>query len=145
MATAEIFKIVNMIAMLCWVLLIVAPRWVVTRRVVISGAVVLLFSALYLGYFISTSSDFNPDSFSTLENVMELFTNPESVLMGWLHYLAFDLFVGAWIVSNAQQHGISHWAIIPCLLLTFMLGPVGCLLYFIVRAIFMKGKMVNNF
>lgn len=145
METAAIFKMVNLIALLSWGLLIIAPRWVATRRVVISGAITLLFSALYLAYFIGSNGDFNTESFSTLENVMELFTKPEAVLIGWLHYLAFDLFVGTWIVSNAQQHGISHWAIIPCLLLTFMLGPVGCLLYFIVRAIFMKGKMVNNF
>lgn len=53
--------------------------------------------------------------------------------VGLVHYLAFDLFIGSWQVRDAQAHGISHWFVIPCLILTFMLGPTGLLLYFVIR------------
>ena len=65
--------------------------------------------------------------------VMRLFTNQWVVLAGWIHYLAFDLFVGGWEVRDSQARGISHWFVIPCLILTFLLGPIGFLLYHIVR------------
>ena len=66
---------------------------------------------------------------------MKLFRNEWLVLAGWIHYLAFDLFVGAWEVRDSQDRGISHFLVIPCLLLTFFLGPIGLLLYFTVRSI----------
>jgi len=56
------------------------------------------------------------------------------VLAGWVHYLAFDLFIGCWIVLDAQERHIKHLLLVPCLGLTFMFGPVGLLLYFILRA-----------
>jgi len=57
------------------------------------------------------------------------------MLAGWVHYLAFDLFVGNWQVRDAQAHGIPHWAIAPSLILTFLFGPAGLLLYFAVRTL----------
>ncbi len=57
------------------------------------------------------------------------------LLAGWLHYLAFDLFVGAWEVRDASTHGVPHVLVVPCLLLTFLLGPIGLLAYHAVRLI----------
>jgi len=71
--------------------------------------------------------------FFTLAGVQQLFANPWAALAGWLHYLAFDLFIGSWEVRNARRVGIPHWQVIPCLFLTFMLGPVGLLVYFVLR------------
>ena len=62
-----------------------------------------------------------------------LFANPFALLAGWVHYLAFDLFIGAWEVRDAQQHQVPHLAVVPCLLLTFLFGPAGLLLYFVLR------------
>ena len=56
-----------------------------------------------------------------------------SCSLGWVHYLAFDLFVGSWQVRDAQERGIPHLAVVPSLILTFLFGPVGLLLYFIIR------------
>ena len=61
------------------------------------------------------------------------FSVPETVLVGWVHYLAFDLFVGAWEVRDAQRRSISHLYVVPCLLFTLMLGPVGLLAYLTLR------------
>jgi hypothetical protein len=65
--------------------------------------------------------------------VQALFTHPHIALAGWLHYLAFDLFLGAWEVRTARTDGIPHWAVIPCLILTFLFGPAGLLAFAILR------------
>ena len=64
-----------------------------------------------------------------------LFSNPWALLAGWVHYLAFDLFVGSWEVRDSQARGIPHWLVLPCLFLTFMFGPAGWLLYMAVRVV----------
>ena len=73
--------------------------------------------------------------FSSLESVMELFTAEDAVLAGWVHYLAFDLLVGMWIIDQNKDIGLSHFLVVPCLLGAFMLGPVGFLLFMIMKAI----------
>ena len=138
MKAEQIFSIVNLIAMISWILLAVAPRWVFTKKVVLSGAIPLLLSVAYLilifAFFGSSEGGFN-----SLAGVMKLFTYEWMVLAGWIHYLAFDLFVGVWEVKDAQAKNISHWFVIPCLFLTFMLGPIGFLLYSILRLFLAKG------
>jgi len=76
-----------------------------------------------------------PGGFSTLAGVGTLFSNPWLLLAGWMHYLAFDLLVGSWELEDAAERGIPHWIVVPCLLLTFLFGPAGWLLYRIVRSI----------
>ena len=71
--------------------------------------------------------------FGSLREVGMLFANPFALLAGWVHYLAFDLFIGAWEVRDAQKHQVPHLAVVPCLLLTFLFGPAGLLLYFVLR------------
>jgi hypothetical protein len=71
--------------------------------------------------------------FGSLAEVTRLFANPAMLLAGWLHYLAFDLFLGAWEVRDAQRHGVPHLLVVPCLLLTFLLGPIGLLSYMVIR------------
>jgi hypothetical protein len=54
-------------------------------------------------------------------------------MAGWIHYLLFDLFVGAWEVRDAVRRDVPHWLVVPCLILTLILGPIGLLLYVVVR------------
>lgn len=75
------------------------------------------------------------ESFSTLANVKALFQNDNAVAMGWIHYLAFDLFVGAYIVRKSQALQISRWLYTIPLPFTFMFGPVGYLLFFIIKTV----------
>lgn len=137
MKAEQIFSIANLIAMLGWIILAVAPRWIVTRKIVISGAIPLLLSVAYLVLILLFFGSAE-GSFGSLAGVMKLFTNEWTVLVGWIHYLAFDLFVGTWQVKDAQEKNISHWFVIPCLFLTFMLGPIGFLLYNILRVFLVK-------
>lgn len=138
MKAEQIFSIANLIAMISWILLVVAPRWFFTRKVVLSGAIPLLLSVAYL-VLIAVFFGSTEGGFSSLTGVMKLFTYEWMVLAGWIHYLAFDLFVGVWEVKDAQAKNISHWFVIPCLFLTFMLGPIGFLLYSILRLLLAKG------
>ena len=73
--------------------------------------------------------------FSSLASVSALFENPWALLAGWAHYLAFDLFIGGWEVRDAQQRGIPHLLMVPVLVLTFLLGPGGFLLYLLIRSL----------
>ena len=75
---------------------------------------------------------------------MKLFTDEWTVLAAWIHYLVFDMFVGIWEVKDAQKKGISHWFVIPCLVLTFMLGPIGFLLYSVLRFFLAKTESKND-
>jgi hypothetical protein len=79
-----------------------------------------------------------------LHAVAQLFYNPWFLLAGWIHYLAFDLFVGCWQVRHAQQQGIPHWMVVPCLILTFLFGPMGWLMYFVLYAINTKNFKLHS-
>lgn len=143
MKAEQIFSIANLIALIGWILLAVAPRWFVTRKVVLSGAIPLLLSVAYL-ILIVLFFGRAEGGFDSLSNVMKLFTDEWTVLAAWIHYLVFDMFVGIWEVRDAQKKGISHWFVIPCLVLTFMLGPIGFLLYSILRFFLAKAEMKNE-
>lgn len=73
--------------------------------------------------------------FGSLSSVMTLFTKEDAVLAGWIHYLAFDLLVGMWMLDLNKALGIHKAIMAPCLVLTFMLGPIGFLVFIIVKTL----------
>ena len=127
MTPEQIFSVVNLIALLSWAALAALPgrRWV--AKTVAGLAVPAVLTALYVALIASSWGD--PGSFSSLAGVALLFNNPWLLLAGWVHYLAFDLLVGAWEVTDARDLGVPHFLVVPCLFLTFMFGPAGWLLY----------------
>jgi Kef-type K+ transport system membrane component KefB len=127
-----IFTIANFTAMAGWLLMAILPRWSWTRKIVLSGILPLLLSAAYL-VLVLLFFGRAEGGFGSLAEVMKLFTNEWAVLAGWIHYLAFDMLIGAWEVKDSQEQGVSHLLVIPCLVLTFLLGPIGFLLYHIIR------------
>lgn len=129
------YQIANAIVVVPWMLMIFLPRGKVTDWAVYSYFVPLLLGLAYVIFFSQSLSQSNPDlaNFSTLEGLMGLFQSKGAVLAGWLHYLAFDMVVGIWMVKNAQKHNIAHLWVIPCLLLAFMAGPTGFVLYWLIR------------
>lgn len=144
MNPAQLFQLCSTLVLPGWLLLVAAPRWVWTDRI-ITGIIITLLAGCYV-YCISISfGSFDKNSFSSLPNVMKLFTNETAVLAGWIHYLAFDLMTGVFEVKNAQKHCIHHLLVIPCLLLSFMFGPVGLLLFFIIRIVRTKQYFAANY
>ncbi|EPG64899.1 PF14108 domain protein [Leptospira wolffii serovar Khorat str. Khorat-H2] len=123
--------IASCFALVGWLLLILIPCTKVTGLLVKSG----LWSAiLSLGYLIILSLNFGQEGgFQSLAAVAQLFSNPWVLLAGWIHYLAFDLFLGVWEVKEADALGIRRWILVPCLLLTFLFGPVGYLIFQVIR------------
>ena len=101
----------------------------------------LLLGAVYMGGMVMAAMGHGAEGggFSSIDGVRTLFSSDVGMVIGWTHYLVFDLFVGAWEARDAQRRGINHWLLIPCLLLTFMLGPVGVLLYLVLRKLTGKG------
>jgi len=92
----------------------------------------LAISVVYL-VLIAQHFGCSEGGFGSLSDVAQLFSNPALLLAGWVHYLAFDLFIGARESRDALRHGIPHLLVVPCLLLTFMLGPIGLLIYWGLR------------
>jgi len=138
MTTSAVFQFANTIAMLMWVLMILLPNWKWTRFLVDYKLVPILLSGLYIIYIVQSVQGGGSMDFSSLESVKKLFTIEIAVLAGWLHYLAFDLVVGMWILDQNRVLKINHLILVPCLLGAFMFGPVGFLLYMIVRTIRLK-------
>jgi len=110
-----------------------------------------LLACLYAGLIIPLMAGLITDGgsagrpsadFTTLKGVMALFDSPGGATIGWIHYLAFDLFVGIWIARNADQHKIARWLQVPILFFTLMAGPIGLLLYLLLRQI--TGKKQDN-
>jgi hypothetical protein len=125
MTPDQIFAIVNPLAALAWLALIVLPR----RAPLVTGlALPALFAALY-AVLIAAHWGGSDGGFSSLPDVAALFANRWLLLAGWVHYLCFDLLVGTWEVQDAQARGIPHLLVVPCLVLTFLFGPAGWVLY----------------
>ena len=131
MSDAQLFQYANSTALVGWIALVVQPKRVAPLlRFVLPAA----FALLYVWALATAPS--NPDGgFGTLTEVKALFSADRAVLAGWVHYLAFDLFVGCWEAMDAGERKIPHWVVVPCLGLTFMFGPVGLLTYFLVRVV----------
>jgi hypothetical protein len=145
MSPDNIFQTCSAIAMAGWlVLLIISPFWSSFDKFLI-GIIITLLAIVYawLIFQVFTPGDF--EKFSSLNGVMELFTDKTAVTAGWIHYLAIDLLTGIWIKKNAQKYNIHHLILIPCLLLAFMLGPIGLLLYLLVRSIKTKQYFAANY
>lgn len=128
MSHETMFSLFNGLSLGSWVVLAAAPKSKLTQVAIRSGGVSLLFSALYAA-LIFGSGELDLGGFSSLAGVTALFAHPLVLLGGWVHYLAFDLLVGIWITKDAEEIGLSRAWVIPILFATFMLGPVGYLLY----------------
>lgn len=121
------FSAANLLAASGWLLLVALPRWRAGR--IIAGAVLPVL--LSLGYLVLIGVHWHAarGGFSSLDGVAALFASRPLLLAGWVHYLAFDLLVGAWLLRRSQHEGLPHWAMIPVLALTFLFGPIGYLVY----------------
>lgn len=133
MEAASIFSVGNSVILLGWLLLIILPNWKYTQDLILNGLIVL-YAIVYSYLILKDIGDFKADSFSTLANVKALFQNDNAVVAGWFHYLAFDLFVGAYIVRKSISIGIYRWLYSLALPFTFMFGPFGYLIFFIIKS-----------
>jgi Domain of unknown function (DUF4281) len=142
MTPDALFHICGTLAMLGWLCLLSTPMWPVRYRETLPrriGAIAIPASiaAVYTGVIVTHWAG-HPGGFNSLDAVMQLFTDRWLVVAGWVHYLAFDLFIGGWELAESRQRRIPHLLLIPFLLLTFFFGPIGFLAFLAVRSFFYK-------
>lgn len=138
-----IYLVLNLSVLPAWALLIIFPNARLTQQVVHSCFYPLVLGVFYL-VCLTLGMGFGHSapgtSGASIGGITALFSHPNGVLTGWSHYLVFDLFVGAWIGRDRVGRGIAHWMAAPTQLLSFLFGPVGLLVYLIVRFVTGKGR-----
>ena len=133
MTADTLFAICNNGVLPAWLLLVFAPGWEWTQRIVHAIWIPLLLGGAYTGLLLMGPAAPEGAGFGSLPEVMRLFDAPEAALAGWIHFLAFDLFVGAWEVRDARRRQIPHLWVAPCVVLTLMMGPAGLIAYLALR------------
>lgn len=134
MSADTLFSFSSLLVMPFWLLLIFLPRWRITQRVMAGPwtavPAALLYAVLVLPRFVGIfTAVLNP----TLAGITGFLSDPTNATIAWAHFLAFDLFVGRWVYLDGRSRNISPWFISPTLFLVLMLGPIGFLLYLVVR------------
>ncbi len=129
-----IFRLSSLIILPFWALMIFLPHWRVTRRLISSPLISAVPALCYTVLVIPRIAEvWQTVSSPELMGIAALLGSPVGAMIGWLHFLAFDLFIGRWIFLESRERGISAWIMAPVLFLTLMLGPCGFLLFLIVR------------
>ena len=136
------FVVANIVAVLTWAGLIVLPRWPALLTAILYlgiGLLCLGYSALFLGLNLGLIDPVRADGAPmpateySVDGLIDLFASRGVMTVGWIHYLAFDLFVGLWIARDADAKNFSRWVQAPILLATFLAGPLGLLVWLAVR------------
>ena len=134
-----LFGLASLIVVPAWLALMVLPfrwprtsHWIQLTVPVLLGIGYLALIAMFWGE--------RKGGFDSLASVRALFEHDGLLLAGWLHYLAFDLFIGAWIVERARRVGLHHAWTLPCLPLTFLFGPIGLVLYLAIESLWRLRK-----
>ena len=135
-----VFSIANMWPLLFWLLLALGPRTEMTARLVLFGGILplaivyaVLLPMIMMGAIDPVGPEGGSMDFTQLSGVMALFDSKGGATIGWIHYLAFDLFVGLWVARNADQYGYARWVQVPILFFVLMAGPLGLTLYLFLR------------
>lgn len=135
MTASALFSLFNMAALAGWIALAgsVAFNNPSMRDRLAGQWLPVMFSAAYT-FLILLFFWQAPGGFGSLADVQQLFTSPWVALAGWLHYLAFDLWMGARIARENAKLNMPRWPLIVLLPLTFLFGPAGYLAFETLKA-----------
>ncbi len=135
-----IFGIANLWPLPFWLLLAFGPRTEMMARIVLFGGLAplalvyaVLLPLIMTGIVDPVGPEAGSMDFTQLSGIMALFDSKGGATIGWIHYLAFDLFVGLWVARNADRHGYWRWIQVPILFFVLMAGPLGLTLYLLLR------------
>jgi len=126
-----------------WLILIFFPQSNLGRYFVTSIFPILLLSGayifiLYKSYLSSYEFLTNFDLYLSISNLSNLFSNETFLMLFWIHFVSINLFTGGWIVKDSQKFGINKIILFLPLLITYLIGPLGILVYWIVRIFYAK-------
>ena len=130
------FSLAGLVAMGGWLGLVLSLFLPAVRETVWRIAALVIPSILAIAYILLIIEGFaaaEGGGFGSIAEVRALFANDAALAAGWLHYLAFDLFVGTWIARRGLAEGVPALLLIPCFALTFLFGPAGLLLFLALR------------
>lgn len=132
-----LFSLSNLLVLPFWLLMIFLPLWQWTRRIIGSIWIVAPAALLYVILLLPniggvTGELLNP----SLAGVQTFLATPEGATIGWVHFLAFDLFVGRWVYLDSQKIGLTPWITSPILFFVLMMGPLGLIVYLGAKVIF---------
>jgi hypothetical protein len=142
MATSLVFQICTGLIFIAWAILMIFPYKAWRNKVI--PFFVIGISIVYTIYTLTWLPSFNPMSYLSLEGVQALFTNDAIALSGWVHYLAFDLFVGNWVVNKCVRYKVPQYLMVPLLFFCFMFLPMGFLMYLGVQAFYKNKTSQDN-
>ena len=139
----SLFVLTNVVAFACWAMLAFLPRRPIVMAAVLFlgvGMLCLVYAVTFIALFggmvdpVRVAGAPPADIVNyTLPGLRALFTSDGGIVLGWTHYLAFDLFVGQWIARDADNKGFHRLVQLPFLFITLMAGPIGLLLWLVVR------------
>lgn len=128
-----LYSLTGMLIIVCWGLVIVHPdrssRWITVPKF----AVPTLFGLIYAGIMMAKFFD-SGGGYGSIAAVRALFAHDDILLAGWLHYLAYDFFIGVWIAEQADRIGLSRQIQALILVTAFMFPPMGLVLFLATRA-----------
>ena len=126
-----------------WFVLIFFPQSYLSRFfvtsifpiVILSGAYIFM---LYKAYFNSYNFNINFGLYLGLDNILDLFSNKSFLMMFWIHFISINLFTGGWIVKDSQKFSMNKIIVSIPLVITYLIGPMGLLIYWLIRMIYSK-------
>ena len=134
---------VNLGVLPFWLILIFFPtsnlcRYFVTSIFpifILSGAYIFL---LYKSYLNSYDFNSNFSLYMGIDDTTDLFSNKNFLMMFWIHFISINLFTGGWIVKDSQKFVINKFLISIPLIITYLIGPLGLLIYWLIRIFYAK-------
>jgi len=137
----KVFSLSSALVMPFWFLMILFPHWRWTNRVMQSLLILVPIALLYAFLVLPRFGDiFIEVANPTLSSISALLGTSDGATIGWVHFLAFDLFVGRWVYLDSRENVINVWIMAPVLFFCLMLGPIGLLLYLSVRLAYRKQR-----
>ncbi|MCS7482742.1 ABA4-like family protein [Umezawaea endophytica] len=137
--TQFLFSITFLVAVPFWALMILAPKWGTTAKVIASPLVVVPPALIYLVLAIANLPElWAAVSAPALGPLAEFLGTPEGTALGWAHFIAWDLFVGRWMYRQSRELDIHPLVMAPILLVTILASPIGLLLFLPVRALWAR-------
>jgi len=134
---------VNLGVLPFWLILIFFPNSKICRIfvtsifpfLILSGAYIFI---LYKSYLSSYDYSSNFDLYLNKDNLKNLLSNDYFLIMFWVHFISINLFTGGWIVKDSQKFTINKFLIIVPLVITYLIGPIGLIVYWLIRIFYVK-------
>ena len=126
-----------------WFILIVFPESHLSRIFVTSIFPFFILSGVYIfilykSYLIGYDFDGNFSLYLGLSELSRLFEDHLYIMIFWTHFIAINLFIGGWIVKDSQKFSINKVLMAVPLIVTYLIGPIGLFLYWIIRIFYAK-------